>query len=281
MINAIVLSLYYISVLAILYKWYQSKKDEKDYEKKNPPLYVYYETGFKFLPFSAYLIISAGMSLLTFIIMVRVFENFLVACITGLVALYAMRQRILIKSIQRVQKIDDRLPQYLNAYFNYYQLNRNVLEALDYANQEADKSFKNELSTLHLKLINNGDPSVEIEKTKQKFRNPIIRDFLDSIHQEFYEGFAHDQKVQRLIDRAERRQQMSMERKVETYAGALFIRVGMWVFIAVGILLLLISPHYLDTFRNHLIGQIGLVIIIVNTAIMTTASQRLILLTER
>ncbi|MFT9494228.1 MULTISPECIES: hypothetical protein [Bacillota] len=276
-----------LAVLLVFYfllsRWLEKKTGEAiydDYIKSKPPLYVYYMTSGIKVPMTIYFVISAWVSLLLGLWFANLMNNLLAGMILGVMLLFQFKQIVQTRSIKRSQIIDERLPEYFHAFHNIYQHNRDPLFALGYANKYAPDVFKSVFEKLHMKLLNNADPSIEIQKVKIQFKNPIIRDYLDAFESELYEGYGFDERLERLIERSESRKEMATERRIDTFGNILLIRSGTIMFFLIAAIFLYINPDYLIAFQNHIIGRIAVDFIVISTAFMTQISQSLILLSE-
>ncbi len=270
-----------IGAILLVLKWTEEEKQtEEDYFLAKPPLYVYFQTSGIKIPMFPYFIGAAILSLFIGIIFGKIMNNILAGMALSIVILIQFKQSVQNKSFRKAAKVDLTLPQFLNAFYNIFQHKRDPIFALQYANKYAAKEFKKEFDEFHRRLSNNADVHTEVKRLKLKFKNPIIREFLDAFESEIYDGFGFEERLDRLIERAETRKEMSSERKVSTYQSVLTIRGGAILFLLVAVILAGVRPEFLSAFRDNTLGQGLVVFLVLSNAFMLQAAQRIVQLSE-
>lgn len=270
-------------IFYVIKSWINEKRGEDafiDYTSNNPPLYVYYFTSGIPIPMPVYLVFSGWFSFVLGLVTSNFLNNTIAGLIVGAITLYQLKQQIILRSIRKSQVIDERLSEFLYAFYNVYQLHQNPIDALEYANKTAHKTFRKPLVDLHWRLVNKSEPSEEIQKTKLMFKNRILRDFLDSLEADLQEGYGFESRIRRLIERSENRKTLAKERRIETFGGVYLIKIGTVLFFITATIFLWINPDYLAAFQENTIARFSVNIMIIITALMTFAAQKLILLSE-
>ncbi|CAI6330032.1 MULTISPECIES: hypothetical protein [Bacillus subtilis group] len=267
--------------ILLLLKWTEEERqNEEDYFLSKPPLYVYFQTSGIKIPMFPYFLGATVLSLFLGLLFGKVLNNIVAGMAFGIVLLIHFRQGVENKSFKKATKIDFALPQFLNAFYNIFQHKRDPIFALHYANGYAAKEFKNEFEEFYTRLSNNADVHTEVKRLKLKFKNPIIREFLDAFESEVYDGFGFEDRLERLIERAETRKEMNTERKISTFQSVMTIRVGTLVFLSVVLVLAGVRPDLLNAFRDTGIGQGLVVFLVLSNAFMLQAAQKIVQLTE-
>lgn len=272
-----------VSLILLVYRWIDQKRNsliQDDYYSKKPPLYVHYYTSRMRLPFSLYLMVSFWVSIIIFLIVMNILNNALSGFIMGGIVFYYFIQFIVSRSIRLSQKMDEHLPIFLHAFYNIFSLNNDPIFSLKYALKSADKSFKKPLEDLSLRLENNDIPSDAISKTKLLFKNKVFEDFLSSFEDVLYRGYGFENKLGKLISRADKRRQFAVDRRVETFGAVYLIRVGSLIFLIVAVSFFVIKPHYFLFYKTNMLGQLSIDIMAAILGVMSIMAQRLMLLSE-
>lgn len=281
--QAILIMVATVWIFYLLFTWFKVNTGEqrkKDYESSKPLFYVYYQTSGISIPMGAYLIGTIWISLLIGLGFANLMNNLFAGLLLSMLLIFQSKQYVQSRSIKRSQIIDEKLPEYLHAFYNVYQHKSEPLFSLEYANRYAPTIFKKEFEDFHTRLVNNADPIMEIEKMMFKFKNPIIQDFLSAFATEIYEGFGFNERLERLIERAENRKDLATERRINTYSNVMTIRTGIIFFFVVGAIFFLVKPAYLGVFQHNILGQFAVNLMILTTGMLSMVSRSLILLSE-
>lgn len=278
-----VITISFMFLIWILNKWIQEKEYEdayNDYSSPKPPLYVYYNTSGISLPLPIYFISAAVVSILIGAIFYKMLNNIMASVLLVAILIYLAKQQIIIRSINNSQKIDQNAPTFLTTFSSYYKTVSNPIFALENSYQYAHKSYRHTLEVLFIRISNGAEPYQEVEKAKKFFRNRIIRNFLDDLEEELEKGGTFNITLDRLIDRAMDRKRYASQRKIETYATVLVIYMGLLFELFILMYLYLFKTEWFVFFQNSVLGQMGILLIVLVSGFMVILAQRLVLLGE-
>lgn len=270
-------------IVWVIWRWTQEREDESaydDYASTKPPLYVYYNTSGLQMPMLLYFVAAAIFAVLIGAIFHKLLDNMLASIMLIIILLYAAKQNIIVRSVRISQRIDVDVPSYLTAFGNIFRIRHTPILALGQSLKYADPSYRKTLEILHTRLINGGDPAVEIHKAKKYFRNRILRNFLDDFGDELIKGNVLNKSLDRMIERANDRQVLASERRIETFGAILVIYGGILFELLLVLVFVLVAPEWMSVFVNHPIGKTGVLIMVMITGFMLMTAQRLILLSE-
>lgn len=243
-------------------------------------LRYYLSSGWKYTGYETYLSLTVFTGFLVSSKFHSLFGLWIVTVSSFYVTYRLFRQYVIRKSHKLKVNIDKVTPNFLHMLATAYAASsKDVTQALRATIEQIEvSSVRNPILEFIDGIQEGGDPYLLGEKTKLYFQNRLLKQVIDAIVEEKMQGGLFGERLEQLIDEAERKSEVENLTQTSTFDSALAAYFMAFFTVAVDALAVMWNPEIISVFKNSPLGiaLVVLTVLLVGFNIVVADSQSMV-----